>query len=222
MAQPNGAIINSAVSLIKTVRDPSVSNVVAAATDVVAIGNNPTANNAVTNAGPLITSTFTALTQGQPLNPLNTVNQAVKLATGFMDPKTAGLVGSVSGGLNQLFGVGGALSPASSLLGLGVGGGNKPVALHTETLPSQNMKSAYSEGKDVVFSFVRANSAMESALSEPGFGDINLGIADSSAFDLDNTAPFDAGQTLNANDTTFSPPAIGTIGDYSGLSGGVR
>ena len=163
MTVPIGAIVNTAVSLVDATVNPSISNVVGLTTDAVAIFNNPEANKTAQAASPLVSSLANTLIGGSPFNALNVSNQAVKLAQGFLDPETADIVGSVSGGLNQLFGSGGALSP------INIGGqkGNKPIGLRTDTMATQPMQSAYSPGQDVAFSFVRAGSALEAATTGP-------------------------------------------------------
>lgn len=163
MAVPSGAIVNTVISLAKTTSEPSVSNVVGAASSAIEIFGNPEANTLAKSASPLVSSLANTLVGGSPFNALNATNQAVKLAQGFLDPQTANIVGSVSSGLNQLFGLGGVFNP----FGIGGAGGNKPSALRTDTMTAQPMKAAYGEGQDVAFSFVRAGSALESDI----FGD---------------------------------------------------
>lgn len=178
MAIPAGAIVNTAVSLVDAGKNPSVSNVVGLTTNAVSLFNNPEANKTAQAASPLVSSLANTLVGGTPFNALNVSNQAVKLAQGFLDPATADIVGSVSSGLNQLFGTSGILNP----IGISGGGGNKPIGLRTDTMASQPMKSAYSPGQDVVFSFVRAGSALEAAtegLFDPG-GTSNFPVLDSS------------------------------------------
>ena len=157
MAVPSGAIVNTAVSLVDTVSSPSVSNVVGLTTDSVALFSNSEANQTAQTAAPLVSSLANTLVGGSPFNALNVSNQAVRLAQGFLDPETSDIVGSVSGGLNQLFGGG------LNVIGVGGLSGNKPIGLRTETMTAQPMNSAYSPGQDVVFSFVRAGSALEAA-----------------------------------------------------------
>ena len=163
MAVPAGAIVNTAVSLISATENPSVSNVVGLTTDAVAIFNNSEANITAQAAAPLVSSLANTLIGGSPFNALNVSNQAVRLAQGFLDPETASIVGSVSSGLNQIFGAGGILNP----IGISGSSGNKPIGLRTETMATQPMKSAYSPGQDVAFSFVRAGSALEAATAGP-------------------------------------------------------
>lgn len=152
MTVPTGAITNTAVSLVKAVNNPSLSNVLAVSTTASLATGNPNTTRIVTNSAGLVNSAANLLQNGSARNAQNTLNSAVKLAQGFLDPKTAGVVGSIAGGLNQIFGILG--GP-----GGGGGGGNKPIALHTESLPKQDMKSAYAEQRDVVFSFVRMDGA---------------------------------------------------------------
>ena len=167
MAVPAGAIVNTAVSLVSATENPSVSNVVGLTTDAVAIFNNSEANITAQTAAPLVSSLANTLIGGSPFNALNVSNQAVRLAQGFLDPETANIVGSVSSGLNQIFGAGGLLNP----LGISGSSGNKPIGLRTETMTAQPMKSAYGPGQDVAFSFVRAGSALEAATSGGGLFD---------------------------------------------------
>ena len=164
MAVPAGAIVNTAVSLISATENPSVSNVVGLTTDAITIFNNSEANITAQAAAPLVSSLANTLIGGSPFNALNVSNQAVRLAQGFLDPETASIVGSVSSGLNQIFGAGGILNP------IGISGlsGNKPIGLRTETMATQPMRSAYSPGQDVAFSFVRAGSALEAATAGGG------------------------------------------------------
>jgi len=166
MAVPSGAIVNTVISLAKTTSEPSISNVVGAASSTVEIFNNPQANTLAGKATPLVSSLANTLVGGSPFNALNSTNQAVKLAQGFLDPQTASTVGSVSSGLNQLFGLGGVFNPS----GVGGAGGNKPAALRTDAMTAQPMKAAWGEGQDVAFSFVRAGSALESEISEDAGG----------------------------------------------------
>jgi hypothetical protein len=161
MAIPSGAISNTVVSLAKAGVQPTASNVVGVVTDAVTVANNPRANQVVQGAAPLVTSAIRTLGSGAPFDPINGINQAVRLATGFMDPKTAAIAQSVSSGINALFGANGVFNPMRA----SGPPGNKPIALHTETLAAQDMSSAYGEGRDVVFSFVRANAALEGAIS---------------------------------------------------------
>ena len=184
MAVPVGAISNTALSLVGAIQKPTASNVVGAITNSVSIANNPGANKLAQGAAPLLTSAVTALGGGAPFDTINGINQAVKLASGFMDPKTAAIAGSVSSGINALFGANGLFNPMSPR----GPGGNKPIALHTETMAAQPMKSAYSEGQDVVFSFVRMGSTLEEDIFS-GFGD---------GFD-DFGSAIGAGQELNFN-----------------------
>jgi hypothetical protein len=154
MSVPFGAITTSAVSLVSGVKNPTATNLVGAATQLASLGNNQKVTNSV-NAGASLAASFVALGQGRPFDTLGGVNQAVRLASGFMDPKTAAITNSVLTGVNMLFGGGGVFGAP----------GNKPYALHTDSLPSQDMGGAYGEGNDVVFSFVRADAAMEEAMS---------------------------------------------------------
>ena len=162
MAVPIGAISNTSISLVGAIKNPTASNVVGAITDAVSIANNPGANKLAQGAEPLLTSVANTIGGGAPFNPINGINQAVRLATGSMDPRTAAIAGSVSSGINALFGANGVFNPMSPT----GPPGNKPIALRTETMAAQNMASAYSEGQDVVFSFVRAGSTLQKEVDD--------------------------------------------------------
>jgi len=160
MSIPFGALVTSAVSLTKSVKNPSATNLVGATTQLTSLGNNQAVTNSV-NAGVGLAAGFAALGQGRPVSTLGGVNQAVRLASGFMDPKTAAIASSVLSGVSRLFGGGGVFGAT----------GNKPYALHTDSLSSQSMASAYGEQNDVVFSFVRANAALEEAVASDPISD---------------------------------------------------
>lgn len=204
MSIPYGAIVTSAVSLVQSIKNPSASNVVGATTQFTSLGNNQPVTNTA-NAGATLGATFTSLGQGRPLDARNGVNQAVRLASGFMDPKTAAIASSVLSGANMLFGGGGGLS----LLGFG---GNKPYALHTDSLPSQSMSGAYSEGNDVVFSFVRANAATEEAMWGTDDGGLNK-----TADNLSGTGALASGGSgLNKSIGSVSPASQSLTTSYTG------
>lgn len=176
MATPLGPIINTAVSLVNSVKNPSLSNVAAVSTTAVQITGNPTTTASVVNGSGLALNAITLLNSGTPLAGRNVVNSATRLAQGFLDPNTAGIVGQVSGGINQLFNLFG--GPA-----FGGFAGTKPVALHTDSLTKQNMGAAYSESKDVVFTFVR----MDSLTADAEAGGLDFGVSPelSSGFSID-------------------------------------
>ena len=180
MAIPFGAVSQSALSLTRAATSPSLSNVVGAATLVTTTGVSSAASNTlrgatqayqtnttITRAAPLLTSALTSLGQGAPFNALNGFNQGVKLATGFLDPKTSGIVNSVAGVVGGLFGP---VGPLRGLLGMGSAPGRKPVALHTDSMVQQKMESAYAESKDVIFTFVRVGSTLEEATNSTPLG----------------------------------------------------
>lgn len=205
MTIPVGAISNTAVSLVNAVSSPSLSNIVAVAPQAAQIAaGNANLNAAVTNGANLTRAAATLLQSGSPFAVGNTINSAVRLAQGFLDPNTASTVGQVSGGLNQIFGVGGVLSP----FGVGVGRGNKPVGLHTDSLTSQDMTAAFSEGNDVVFSFVRLDSG---SASETGFWDGSGGIDWNSGFNVDDSGLNVSLSGSSALKSELSPLAVGTV-----------
>ena len=91
--------------------------------------------------------------------------------------------------------------------GLGFGLGGKPVALHTESLASQSMASAYSEGNDVVFSFVRADSNSAASGGSP-FGD--TGTDWNSGFSVDKAGLSPSLSGSSALKSQFSPLSVGS------------
>lgn len=206
MSTPYGALANTAVSLAKTTKNPTISNIVAIAPVATQIDTgNVNLNSAVTNGASLIGSASQLLSSGSSYEAVSTVNTAVRLAQGFLDPKTAATVGAIAGGLNQLFGIGSVFGGA---LGIGAAGGNKPIALHTESLPSQDMASAYSEKNDVVFTFVRADSNIPTGATGDGSG-IDMDWPTSLNTDLSGIAPAVSAPTSLSSQ--FSPVATGTV-----------
>ncbi|MFZ9244572.1 MAG: hypothetical protein ACO22S_05655 [Burkholderiaceae bacterium] len=190
MSTPIGAITTSAISLVKGVKDPTKSNIVGAATQLASLGNNQKVTNSVNAGVGLLTSAYQSLGQGKPFDTLGGLNQAVRLASGFTDPKTAAIASSVLGGINMLFGGGGVLGMQ----------GNKPYALHTESMKAQSMASAYGEQNDVVFTFVRAGSSLEEAVSG----------GDAAATNQASTA------TASSTIGKTSPPSNSLAGRYQG------
>lgn len=153
MSIPTGAIVNNAVSLVKGVKNPSLSNVAAVAKSAVQATGSANSTSVVTNAASLTGQALSLLDSGTPLAGRNVINSATRLAQGYLDPNTSGTVGQILGGVNQLFG----------LFGGGAGfGGAKPIALHSDSLAGQSMAAAYSTGKDVVFTLVRMDSGTAS------------------------------------------------------------
>ena len=203
MSVPYGAIVTSAVSLTQAVKNPSATNLVGATTQLASLGNNQAVTNSV-NAGASLAASFAALGQGRPFDVLNGVNQAVRLASGFMDPKAAAITSSVLSGANMLFGGGGVFGAT----------GNKPYALHTESLSSQSMSSAYGEQNDVVFSFVRANSATEEAMFGVDDGGLNS-VADNLSGKGALASP---GSGLSKSIGSVSPASQGLKTSYTGAS----
>lgn len=204
MSTPYGALANTAVSLAKASKNPTLTNIVAIAPVATQIAaGNVSLNASVTNGANLVGSAGRLLKNGSAFETVNAVNSAVRFAQGFLDPNTKATVGAISGGLNQVFGLGGVLG--GSLFGGAQG--NKPVALHTDSLASQDMASAYSEGNDVVFSFVRAdsNSATE---GDSLFGD--TGTDWNSGFSVDKVGLSPKLSGSSALKSEFSPLSVGS------------
>lgn len=189
MSTPYGALANTAVSLAKASKNPTLTNIVAIAPVAAQIADgNLSLNTNVTNGAALIGSAGRLLKNGSAFETVNTVNTAVRFAQGFLDPNTRATVGAITGGLNQLFGINGVFGPA---LGIGAAKGNKPVALHTESMKAQKMSSAYSEGNEVIFSLVRAdsNSPADSSPSPGANGSDQLATDKAAAVAPPPTAP---------------------------------
>jgi hypothetical protein len=198
MSTPFGALANTAVSLAKASKNPTLTNIVAIAPVAAQTATgNTSLNTNVTNGAALVGSAGRLLKNGSAFETVNAVNTAVRFAQGFLDPKTKATVGAITGGLNQIFGLGG--------LGFGLGG--KPVALHTESLASQSMASAYSEGNDVVFSFVRADSNSAASGGSP-FGD--TGTDWNSGFSVDKAGLSPSLSGSSALKSQFSPLSVGS------------